>query len=762
MVQKIPDDKKRQYLTNHFKPLPGSLLHSHPVTKNGKTWNVSFQLRWLEQFPWLSYSRVVSGGICRYCILFPEKPGRGEGLGRYNRSGVLILSPYQGSYSKALGKDGILVCHNQTVMHCRAAERADIFLRNFLHASERIDSRLLKQSDQLADENRHILCQIIRAVEFLAKQGLPFRGHRDDKVDFSCEDTNRGNFVATLQLMAKGDAILSKHLCSAKKNAKYTSKTIQNQILHIYASRIRETITKPIREKALPYTIIADETTDHFLNQEILTLCLRFVDLSLPATPVIKECLLSFIHLQRANADGITKKILETLTHPSVSLDTTKICGQAYDGAAVMSSKRAGVQAKIKQVSPRALYIHCYSHCLNLSIAASCQVQEVRNLISIINEAHLFLSNSPKRQSMFELTVVKFMPASSHSKLPGLCKTRWVERHTCFEVFIELYEPLTTFLDAIVSPNAYPQLVSSDGAWNWDNETKVRAQGLKATLSSFQTISTFLITKNIFDEAKSLSAKLQKRDQDVYEALKMVTSIVENLSKIRSNIDVIFPLWHAEIQRLANEIGAIENVPRRTSLQRNRNNTPTSSPQEYYKLVIAIPLLDSLITQLKERFNCENNRQIQSLLSLVPSVLRTLDRELSADDFTLWSEDLPTPKSLAGELDRWKRFWDTADDQQEIPCNLVQALGSCDADSYRNIHYLLMVGCTLPITSAEAERTFSLLRKTYTRSTLAEDHFSDLAVMAMHYQQRIPVQEILEAFVRQHPRCIFQRSVLED
>ena len=52
----------------------------------------------------------------------------------------------------------------------------------------------------------------------------------------------------------------------------------------------------------------------------------------------------------RANADGITKKIIETLTHPSVSLDTTKTCGQAYDGAAVMSSNRAGVQAIIKRV----------------------------------------------------------------------------------------------------------------------------------------------------------------------------------------------------------------------------------------------------------------------------------------------------------------------------------------------------------------------------------------------------------------------------
>ena len=128
--------------------------------------------------------------------------------------------------------------------------------------------------------------------------------------------------------MAKSDPILKKHLTSANKNAKYTSKTIQNQIIHIYVTKIRENITKIIREKKLPYTVIGVETTDSYLNQEILTLCLRFVDLSTPAKPQIKECLLSFIHLQRANAEGISRKILEALTHPCLSLDTSKICGQ--------------------------------------------------------------------------------------------------------------------------------------------------------------------------------------------------------------------------------------------------------------------------------------------------------------------------------------------------------------------------------------------------------------------------------------------------
>ena len=36
--------------------------------------------------------------------------------------------------------------------------------------------------------SQYVLSQIILAVEFLAKQGLPFRGHWDNKVDFSIED----------------------------------------------------------------------------------------------------------------------------------------------------------------------------------------------------------------------------------------------------------------------------------------------------------------------------------------------------------------------------------------------------------------------------------------------------------------------------------------------------------------------------------------------------------------------------------------------
>ena len=101
----------------------------------------------------------------------------------------------------------------------------------------------MRERDQQASENKYVLSQIILAVEFLAKQGLPFRGHWDNKVDFSIEDVNRGNFIATLPLMVKADSCSYNHLLTAKRNVKYTSKTIKNEVVHIYACKIRDRLT---------------------------------------------------------------------------------------------------------------------------------------------------------------------------------------------------------------------------------------------------------------------------------------------------------------------------------------------------------------------------------------------------------------------------------------------------------------------------------------------------------------------------------------
>ena len=92
------------------------------------------------------------------------------------------------------------------------------------------------------------------------------------------------------------------------------------------------------------------------------------------------------------------------------------------------------------------------------------------------------------------------------------------------------------------------------------------------------------------------------------------------------------------------------------------------------------------------------------------------------------------------------------------------ALSSCDIDSFPNIHQLLVIACTLPITSSEAECSFSLLRriKTCMRSTMTEERMADLGVIAMQYNERISIDDLCHAFFQAHPRRLFQASLFED
>ena len=86
-----------------------------------------------------------------------------------------------------------------------------------------------------------------------------------------------------------------------------------------------------------------------------------------------------------------------------------------------------------------------------------------------------FFNNSPKRQ-FFEHVLDKFELETKKDKIQGLCRTRWVERHTCFETFYELYVHVCCTFEAIMNPAAFPDK-GLDDCWNWDSETKSKAQG---------------------------------------------------------------------------------------------------------------------------------------------------------------------------------------------------------------------------------------------------------------------------------------------
>ena len=144
-------------------------------------------------------------------------------------------------------------------------------------------------------------------------------------------------------------------------------------------------------------------------------------------------------------------------------------------------------------------------------------------------------------------------------------------------------------------------------------------------------------------------------------------------------------------------------------------------------------------------------------------VNNTLELSEATEVMLFRENDFPFPRSLGNELRRWQVMWQSA--EKELPSNLLLALGTCDEHTFPNIHRLLLFFfvCTLPISSAEAERSFSLMKriKTCTRSAMCEERFPDLAIIAVHYPEGFEVDEMCEAFVKAHPRRLFQATLFD-
>lgn len=81
-------------------------------------------------------------------------------------------------------------------------------------------------------------------------------------------------------------------------------------------------------------------------------------------------------------------------------LNIQNIRGQCYDGVASMRGSYTGVQARIKNENPLAIYVHCYAHILNLCLVdLTKQVKQIRNIFGVFNTLHNFIGASSKRFS---------------------------------------------------------------------------------------------------------------------------------------------------------------------------------------------------------------------------------------------------------------------------------------------------------------------------------------------------------------------------
>jgi len=239
-----------------------------------------------------------------------------------------------------------------------------------------------------------------------------------------------------------------------------------------------------------------------------------------------------------------------------------KLCGQAYDGAGAMAGARRGVAARILDKYPKAGFVHCASHVLNLCVLKSASIAEVRNVMDVVTSVANFFNHSPKRQVTLDKFITEFhhrdAESSKRRKLKDLCKTRFVERHDAFEVFVELYESTVHCLEEIVDPTV-------ENAWN--KETVSDARSHLRALTEFKFLTTLCITKNILAYTKGLSVQLQGKWQDIIRAYNNIEAVKKVLQDARSKVEVFHTKWFDESTLLASKVNLEPSIPRRACHQ---------------------------------------------------------------------------------------------------------------------------------------------------------------------------------------------------
>ena len=173
-----------------------------------------------------------------------------------------------------------------------------------------------------------------------------------------------------------------------KKKVNYLSPKIQNELISLLAQTVKKQIVSDIKEAGI-YSVIMDTTQD-VTKVDQLSQVFRYVTVSKDendnAIAVdINESFLGFENVSDQSAEGLEGKILEQIETMGLSLQMCR--GQGYDGASVMSGVYSGVQKRINDREPTAVYVHCAAHNLNLVLNDACQpISEIKDYYDIVQK----------------------------------------------------------------------------------------------------------------------------------------------------------------------------------------------------------------------------------------------------------------------------------------------------------------------------------------------------------------------------------------
>ena len=265
-----------------------------------------------------------------------------------------------------------------------------------------------------------------------------------------------------------------------------------------------------------------------------MSLVLRFVD---PSNFEITEDFVLFLHC----SDGLTGQgLYTTVTNclkNDLDLDIAECRGQVYDGAGAVAGKNKGLAALITAVNSLALYTHCFSHQLNLSIQKGCSIPSVRDMLESVKDICYFFKFSPPRLEYLDRSIKKYFSCeSTQARLKDVCRTRWVERVKGLSQFEELFVAVHDAIDKMTLELKGEQAAKA-------------SRRLKHF--DFPFIANLVLTRCIFDLTLPVTLQLQSKSLEIFNDITMIKALKNILQSHLANVEDNHEKWYKLVTNLA-------------------------------------------------------------------------------------------------------------------------------------------------------------------------------------------------------------------
>lgn len=614
-----------------------------------------------------------------------------------------------------------------------------LVMKRRMTTAGRIDSQIMIQLEDEKSYWRNVLKRVVAVVRSLAAAGLPLRGHYEK---FGSTH-NCGNFIMCIELISEFDPFLAAHISKhgnpGQGHTSYLSSTTYEEFLKVMGQKVTEEVVAEI--KAAKYFSLVIDSTPDISHVDQLSIIIRYV----PENGLPVERFLCFLPNVGHKSEELFHAVMDVLKKYEIDIENCR--GQAYDNASNMSGKYTGLQARIREKTPTAMYSPCSAHSLNLvgeHSTSSCE--ESRNFFMLLNNLYNFFSCSTKRWEVLASCLNK----KHNLSLKTLSKTRWSARDDACKALNEDWNEIIEALT--VTSNDETEKAT----------TRSEASTYLRQLHRLETAFLSILWGDLLCRFNVTSKKLQACETDLSRVALLYASLSEYIRSLRRELE--FEIYeNGALVKSEETTYEDENVTKRRRIRKlqsdeSREGEVTLIGRDKFRVNTYNVILDTLISEMERRKTVYD--ELHSLFGFLinnndgeeASNMKTLG-ECSKKLCTLYHKDLPTAEDFARECLHFFGFLKELK-EKERPLTIIglyEALhDNALQDLYPYVDIALKLFLTIPASNCSAERSFSVLKriKSYERSTMTEARLRDVAILNIESDitKRLDFDDVIDSF----------------